>query len=217
MFSLFGVGGALYRGPLENLPRVQRVHHVAGVAPVRDPDATDAPQFPALAAGQPHHPQALHAYAQAAKPVVPARQALRTVADVMTQPALWLPDDWSVAQGWARLRALGIGQAPVLNAAGQLVGLAVGTDLLAPDPTLAPALEPSGPSTWAQQPLTRRMISPVPAVLPTTPLRRVAQVLLHSHLPGLPVLGAADELLGFVSRSDLLKALIHDPPIDTWS
>ncbi len=225
MFSLFGVSGALYRGPLENLPRVQRVAHVAAVAPVRDPDATDPPPASAPAGAHAHPPKALHAYSQAASPAVPARQALTTVADVMSQPAVWLPDHLSVAQAWARLRAHNVGQAPVLNAAGQLVGLVVGADLLTPDllapdlnrPAWATAPEPASPSAWSQQPVTRRMVSPVPAVLPTAPLRRVAQVLLNSHLHGLPVLGAADALLGFVSRSDLLQALVHDPPIDTWS
>ena len=67
------------------------------------------------------------------------------------------------------------------------------------------------------QPLAEVMISPVPAVLPETDIRRVARVLLDTQLPGLPVVDADEKLLGFVSRSDILKAVVHDPPLDLWS
>jgi CBS domain-containing protein len=45
----------------------------------------------------------------------------------------------------------------------------------------------------------------------------VAEVLLASGLPGLPVSSAEGRVLGFVSRSDLLRAIVADPPLDLWS
>jgi CBS domain-containing protein len=61
------------------------------------------------------------------------------------------------------------------------------------------------------------MVSPVPAPGPDTELRRVARVLLDSHLPGLPVVDAGGVVVGFISRSDVLQALVHDPPLDLWT
>jgi CBS domain-containing protein len=66
------------------------------------------------------------------------------------------------------------------------------------------------------QPVTTVMWSPVPSTAPGTDLRRVAALLLDTGLPGLPVADDSGAVLGFVSRSDLLRALATDPPLDLW-
>ncbi|MES3003833.1 MAG: CBS domain-containing protein [Pseudomonadota bacterium] len=61
------------------------------------------------------------------------------------------------------------------------------------------------------------MHTPVPAVAPDTDIRRVAQALLDTGLPGLPVTDEHGAVIGFVSRSDILRAVVADPPLDLWS
>ena len=61
------------------------------------------------------------------------------------------------------------------------------------------------------------MVSPVPTVSPDTELRRVAAVLLDTGLPGLPVTDEVGVLSGFISRTDILRAVAADPPLDLWS
>ena len=56
----------------------------------------------------------------------------------------------------------------------------------------------------------------MPSALPETDLRRAASLLLGTGLPGVPVTDPAGQLLGFVSRSDLLRAIVADPPLDLW-
>jgi CBS domain-containing protein len=41
--------------------------------------------------------------------------------------------------------------------------------------------------------------------------------LLDTGLPGLPVVKDDGELEGFVSRSDILRAVVADPPLDLWT
>jgi CBS domain-containing protein len=45
----------------------------------------------------------------------------------------------------------------------------------------------------------------------------VAGVLLDTGLPGLPVTDEAGVLIGFISRTDILRAVAADPPLDLWS
>jgi CBS domain-containing protein len=45
----------------------------------------------------------------------------------------------------------------------------------------------------------------------------LALLLLDTGLPGLPVVDDDGGLRGFVSRSDILKAVVHDPPLDLWA
>ena len=61
------------------------------------------------------------------------------------------------------------------------------------------------------------MWTPVPSVSADTDIRRVARVLLDSGLPGLPVVDEEGRVTGFVSRSDILRAVVADPPLDLWS
>ena len=61
------------------------------------------------------------------------------------------------------------------------------------------------------------MWTPVPSVAPETDIRRLARVLLDTGLPGLPVVDDRDSVIGFVSRTDILRAVVADPPLDLWS
>ena len=61
------------------------------------------------------------------------------------------------------------------------------------------------------------MWTPVPSVAPDTDIRRLARVLLDTGLPGLPVVDDAGQVIGFVSRSDVLRAVVADPPLDLWT
>ena len=67
------------------------------------------------------------------------------------------------------------------------------------------------------QPVAEVMWSPVPSVAADTDIRRVARVLLDTGLPGLPVADEAGKVVGFVSRSDILRAVVADPPLDLWT
>ena len=69
-------------------------------------------------------------------------------------------------------------------------------------------------SARLSQPVTAAMWSPVPSTAPGTDLRRVAALLLHTGPPGVPVAADDGEVLGFVSRTDLLRALTTDSPLD---
>ena len=61
------------------------------------------------------------------------------------------------------------------------------------------------------------MISPVPTAAAGTGLRRVASVLLDTGLPGVPVTNELGLLEGFMSRTDILRAVAADPSLDLWT
>jgi CBS domain-containing protein len=132
----------------------------------------------------------------------------------MRSPALTVPAMATLREAWKVLARHAVAQAPVVGTGGVLVGL-VGRAELMPADSLEP---PSAVSESARlsQPVTAVMWSPVPSTAPETDLRRVAALLLHTGLPGVPVATADGEVVGFVSRTDLLRALTTDPPLDLW-
>lgn len=45
----------------------------------------------------------------------------------------------------------------------------------------------------------------------------VRLVMLETGLPGLPVADAQGQVVGFISRSDILLAVVAEPPLELWA
>jgi CBS domain-containing protein len=207
VFHVHGVQGRVFSGTLEELRRLRgvtgiaRVRRVAPVASQADPPAQLPPDDPG--AGHPIGRQAAQAYGQAT--AVRARQPLTCAADVMRSPALTVQAGATLREAWRELARHGIGQAPVVDDRGVLIGLVGRAELM-------PAASLEAPDAAAElarlaQPVTAVMWSPVPSTASGTDLRRVAALLLDTGLPGVPVADDSGAVLGFVSRTDLLRAL----------
>jgi CBS domain-containing protein len=235
MFFVFGPQGQMYRGGPENLTRIAPVRRVLRPQALNTraadgvggfalpPDVAPPPSTPAAAQPAPS-PAPAHlraqdaaaAYAQTEKGSPSTRQPLTRVSDVMTQGAVTVQADARVNDAWQTLAERGVSQAPVLNAKGQVVGLLLRADMAPLDLLPAPGAVQDA-IALARRPVDQVMLSPIPTVDAQTELRRVAQVLLDTGLPGLPVTDAQGALLGFLSRTDILRAVAADPPLDLWS
>ncbi|ACB35740.1 CBS domain containing membrane protein [Leptothrix cholodnii SP-6] len=220
MFYVHGIGGRMYAATLEQLRQVAPTTAVARPRRIatlgREPDdAPDRPQSPLSTPADTGHRAALAAYADAGQALQP-RQSLRCVADVMSRRVLSVAADASVLQAWQQLAREGIGQAPVLDTDARLVGLLLRAELMRGDSLERAATDPPAWRAWLAQPVRAVMWTPVPAASPDTDLRRLAAALLGTGLPGLPVSDAQGGLIGFVSRSDILRAVTADPPLDLW-
>ncbi|MGS0753335.1 CBS domain-containing protein [Roseateles sp. GG27B] len=225
MFTVYGLNGRIFSGPLEGLRAlgpVQAVARLRAVEPLANdgqvgPSVVLDDPLPELGAGllgsaEPLPRDALAAYAQTQASPLP-RQPVNLVEQLMTRELVTVPLAATLAQAWALLAKAGVGQAPVLNADGRLVGLLLRADLL-PLPEQMP--DPAAWAAWFERPVAQVMWTPLPSAMPYTPIREVAQALLELNLPGLPVLSPQGALLGFLSRSDILRALTREPPLDLW-
>ncbi|MDP2367404.1 HPP family protein [Rhodoferax sp.] len=224
MFSVYGVSGRLFRGSMEHLRQigplgaVARAHHVE---PIKH-DGREEGFVPtwadtgaaALPVDEPHR-SAVAAYTKTQRGEM-HRHPLRRVDDVMSQPVITLSNQLTVLQAWQQLASLHIGQAPVVDEAAVLVGLLSRADLLRPE--RLPAAESSSVAWRAllAMSVVDVMTTPVPSVAPETDIRRVARVLLDTGLPGIAVADEQGQVIGFVSRSDILRAVVTDPPLDLW-
>lgn len=226
MFFVFGPAGQMFRGSAEQLGQIGPVRRTRRVQALRThgsivqpPDAVP-PQASAPAPSAPaaptQHQDALAAYMHTAQGPQPPRQPLTQVQDVMSAHPVHVAPEMMVNLAWQRLAEQQVGQAPVLNARGQVVGLLLRADMAPLDLLPEPGAVQQA-IALARRPVQDVMVSPVPTVAPYALLRRVAQVLLDTDLPGLPVTDAAGQLQGFVSRSDILRAVAGHPPLDLWS
>lgn len=220
MFYVHGVQGRLFQGPLEELRRVDAVRQVARARAIAsigaDADTHDPAGVSTPTSAEAPHLNALAAYTQN-QSGAPPRHPITRVADVMSRGAVTVGGEASVLDAWTTLTARGLGQAPVIDAKGALVGLLTRADLLRPERLPSPGIDVRVWAAFLARRVADVMWTPVPGVAPETDIRRAASVLLETGLPGLPVLDETDAIIGFLSRTDILRAVVHNPPLDLWT
>ncbi|QTN29950.1 CBS domain-containing protein [Rhodoferax sp. AJA081-3] len=227
MFSVYGKAGRTFRGTLEELRQVgpiTRATRTAVVAPIgMDPQDQNPSRFADLLPAQTPpapvdvaHRTALAAYEQTRNPGLP-RHPLTRVDAVMSSAVVTIADTSTVEQAWQVLAQGNLGQAPVVDAQGLLIGLFTRAELLRPERLPGPNDHSEAWAEMLAQSVVDVMWTPVPSVSSDADIRRVARVLLDSGLPGLPVADDDGRVIGFVSRSDILRAVVADPPLDLWT
>ena len=220
MFSVYGVRGREFKGSAEELRQVPAVN-AAGRARLINPLSHDSPS-PDWTSGLKHAKEGpvpaapLTAYAQTGQMHMP-RHPLTLVNEVMNRNVFTIPLESTVLEAWQFLANRGAGQAPVVSESGALVGLVSRADLLRPDRLPVPGESVLIWQALMAQPVSGIMWTPVPSVAESTDIRRVARVLLDTGLPGLPVVDEEGSVNGFVSRTDILRAVVRHPPLDLWT
>ena len=227
MFSIYSKAGRTFRGSLEELRMVgpiTRSARAAAVAPIgTNPKDQNPSRYADLVPATPQpepvdiaHRTALAAYEQTRNPGLP-RHLLTRVDSVMSIDVITIAEVSTVEQAWQVLSQTNLGQAPVVDARGMLIGLFTRADLLRPERLPGPDSHALVWRALLMQSVVDVMWTPVPSVSPESDIRRVASVLLDSGLPGLPVVDDEGRVIGFVSRSDILRAVVADPPLDLWT
>ena len=119
--------------------------------------------------------------------------------------------DADVAVAWRVLVDHRIHEAPVLDGNQHLVGIVSERDLLT---TLN--IDDGEVRDVLRKRVRDVMTSPVVAATPLTDIRRIARVMLERNVDGVPIVNDSGGLQGFVSRSDILNAIVTDPPLSMW-
>ncbi|MDT7518146.1 CBS domain-containing protein [Rhodoferax sp. TBRC 17660] len=228
MFSVYGTAGQIFRGSLEELGKVSGIRRAARTRRIealgvdaqdhntrRFADALNTPAYEAPATDIAHR-TALAAYGEVRKPAQ-TRQPLTRVADIMSLEVVTVSDTYTIEDAWALLNQHGIAQAPVVSAEGVLVGLLTRAELTRAEHLPQADAHALVWRAFLAQSVQEVMWTPVPSVAADTDIRRLARVLLDTGLPGLPVVDEEGAVRGFVSRSDILRAVVADPPLDLWT
>lgn len=219
MFSIYGVTGRTFRGTLENLRPLSElapVRHGRGIE--REGGELGPEQFLAqpVGAGAPEdvssrYQEATAAYRQMLRDS-PDRGPIHHAYQIMSRNVATLEPGMGVETAWRFLAARGYGQAPVVDGGRGLVGMVSLADLLK-----VLNVDDMGVRDLRARTVAEVMTSPVVTTDPVSDVRRVARVLLDYDLTGIPVVGDGDDLVGIVTRGDILRRVINDPPLSLWA
>lgn len=209
MFSIYGVTGQVFSGTMEEMNRVHALSRARSARAVAQEGVELGAEAIAGVASR-SNDEAVSAYRAMLPPEI-ERGPLYLAEQIMQRRVIVVTDGDDVALAWRTLRDNQIHQAPVLDDNAQLVGIVSERDLLT-----AINID-SGQIVEA---LGRRvrdvMTTPVVAAAPVTDIRRIAAVMLDHGVDGAPITNESGRLVGFVSRSDILRAVVTDPPLSLW-
>lgn len=217
MFSIHGITGQTFRGTLEHLiqvPGAFAARHARGINREGEELGAEFELVRRRVAGEqesdPRYAQAAAAYAKSLR-LETQRESVRHAYQVMSRSVLILGAEDTVEAAWRGLAARGVHQAPVWEPVRGVVGLVSERELLT-----VIDLEGKSPTGGLEQLVREVMASPVICADPVTDIRRIARVLLETGLTALPVVDEAGGLAGIVSRGDILRAVMSDPPLSLW-
>lgn len=222
MFEIFDTAGRVYTGPLEEALRVHKVRRTDAIHAInafghklKQASATQAElqgELTAnLPAGSPKINDAIQAYSEML-PEALERGPLLLAQQIMQTKVIRLKENDTVQAAWQLLRNHQIHQAPVLNVKGELVGILHQDDLL---DVLHLQLAEVVASTKSL--VSEVMTTPVIAAHGETDIRQIASVMLQQGSGGVPIISESGQLIGIISRSDIVRAVVHEPPLSLWT
>lgn len=214
MFSVYAPSGRSFRGTLEQLiavPGLSTASRSRRFNPVEEEPAPGVHVAAHDGGKDAQYQQAAQAYRQMLHAPT-ERGPILHAYQLMSRDVMTLRPDTRVEEAWHQLGKRGLGQAPVLDKAHQLVGLVSLEDLL-----MVINVEDETVRDIMTRTVADVMTSPVVSADPISDIRRVARVLLDYRLTGLPVVSDRGELVGILTRSDILRALVNDPPLSLWA
>jgi CBS domain-containing protein len=140
-----------------------------------------------------------------------------TVADVMTTKVIAVTGNADFKEIASVLREFRVSACPVVNSTGRVIGVVSEADLLykaagcdLPTGLIRLRWKLGEESKMTAVTADRLMTSPAVTINPDAPVHVAARVMRDRRLKRLPVVGAHGELIGIVSRVDLLS--VYDRP-----
>ncbi len=140
------------------------------------------------------------------------RRRVVLATEIMSQPVQTLRPEVSLRDAWRFFGAHRFRHVPILNDKERLVGVLSDRDILRAVDDL------DDPNTWPNEERTIAdiMSTHIIAAKPDTSIREIAQVLFEERIGSMPVVDDGGQLVGLLTRSDILRTLVNEAPLELW-
>ena len=212
MFAIYDTRGRRFRDTLENLRKIQapqatsrmRLHtNVSEDETIPVPTSSNSGQ---VAVSN----KALQAYRDIRH--LNQREPIYHAHQLMSHPVITVSMDMDILAARRYFQQQKFQQMPVINAQHQITGILSIEDLLQ-----FIVIDGDQIRYVRGKRVTDAMSKKVITADPVSDIRRIAQVMQEYHLSGVPIVNKQDSLIGIISRSDILRAVTNDPPLNMWS
>lgn len=207
MFTIHGVTGQIFSGTLEEMQRVHDLKQSKSIRAI----AHEGDELGGIGTENRRKQEEAEQAYRLMLPKNLERGPLYHANQIMQRQVITVSTDDDVAQAWRILRDHGIHQAPVLDSGMRLIGVVSERNLLT-------AINIDGDQIVES--MNRRvgqvMTTPIVAAAPVTDIRRIASVMINQDIDGVPITNDQGLLVGFITRGDILRAVVKEPPLSLW-
>ena len=139
------------------------------------------------------------------------REPALTADQIMSAPVITLAQGATLDEAWELIRKRRFRHVPVLSDEGKLMGIISDRELLQ-----AAARIGTAGAERAAETVGELIEARVLTAHPDTPIREIARILFEERIGAMPIVGEDGTLVGIITRSDILRALINHAPIELW-
>lgn len=214
MFAIYDIEGRRFRNTLENLRKVREIRASARTLLWSNRPEDEMRSVPGTAGDKTSAPAVSGKAVQAYREIrhLNRREPIYHAHQLMSHPVSTVPIDMSILDAQRYFHERNLHQMPVIDAQKHVVGMLSLEDLL------QFIIIDDGQMQYVDgKRVADAMSREVITSDPVSDIRRVAQVMLEYHLDAVPIVDEQDALIGIVSRSDVLRAVMNDPPLTMWS
>lgn len=205
MFAIHSLSGFTLRAPLEQLAKS------AEARALRRGDTEYEPTFVDQDEAVARYKGAADAY-RSMLPKALERGPVKHAWQLMSRRVVAVRPEDRIEKAWFVIAENRVRQALVVSLDQGIAGVVSERDLLT-----SINLESGGIRDVLARSVADVMASPVISADPVTDIRRIAQALLEYRLSGMPIVEESGSIVGFISRGDILRSIINDPPLSVWA
>lgn len=135
------------------------------------------------------------------------RKRAINASDIMTAPVFSLREDQTIADARDIFRAHQFRHVPILARSGKLIGILSDRDFI--DRRLPDEEKTIG--------VRERMVTDILTARPQTEIPAIAELMIGHRIGCLPIVDEAQALVGIITRSDILRAIVRHGPFELWT
>ena len=211
MFYVRDISGRIAPYSPGTLQRVRTVDAAAAIAPVSGHSNTPGlavPQHTIAAASS-----AITAYERAIHHDTPRKRIL-LVSEMMSTKVITIARSALLAEASRLFASKRFRHVPVVDDVGKLVGILSDRDLLRRAAHIADL--DATPKAWREERVDTIMNQPVLVASGDTEMREIARVMFSERIGCLPIVDIEHVLVGIITRSDVLRTLLVQAPLELW-
>jgi CBS domain-containing protein len=141
------------------------------------------------------------------------RQLVKHADEIMTSPVVTLYDDTPFSEAWIQFQEYRFRHFPVTNKNKQIIGIVSDRDIFTHLEMIKKTMETEQKINSISQVMVNKVIT----ASPDTSIHEICRVMFSQHIGALPIVDENHQLLGLITRSDILRVLIKSEAMNFWA